>query len=60
MGRGAVTAESSSTSNAGSVTVLTKGEVGRASAGWMESEEDGDRAGAGDAEETQRPTTFAR
>lgn len=34
MGRGVVTAECSSTSNAGSVTVLTKGEVGRASADW--------------------------
>lgn len=54
MGRGVVTAECVlSTSNAGSVTGLTKGEVGRASAGWS-LEEDGDRAGAGagDAEET--------
>ena len=57
MGRGVVTAECSSTSNAGSVTVLTKGEVGRASTGWS-LKSNGDRAGAGDAEETQRPTTL--
>ena len=59
MGRGVVTAEGTSSSNAGSGTVLTGGEVGRASAGWsLKSCGDRAGAGAGDAEKTLRPTTF--